>query len=603
MNLHKLFSDFPKIPKEEWKAKATGDLKGSDFNKKLVWKTDEGFDVQPFYTPEDLDETKILSRQDFCKASAGAWTRYVEVNVTDMIKANEEAHEMLEFGANGFLFRLKDTEHIEFDLLLNNLDLAENEVSFSLPVPSVTFTKAYFDYVRKKGVAASALKGFIESDILGWASLDNTRAEICELAEVVRLSLKYPGFKTVVIKSHAFANAGCNSTQEIAFTLNKLIDYIDLLLDKWLVPKELLDKILFHMAIGGDYFFEIAKLRALKLLLARIAPLYAGNTSCMRIMSSNSMWSKSALDPNVNLLRNTSEAMSAVLGGCDALLVQPHDKHCRTGNKFSQRIALNISNLLKEESYFDKVTDPTSGSYYIENLTTQLAESALDLLQKIEDKGGFIACYNSGIIQEKICEIRNQKQKDISSRKRVYVGSNKFPDPAETAPLNLRGRHSSKPGKLTLPQQHAAYQFEELKNRTLMHWQKAGSIPAVYMACFGDLAMRKTRSTFAGEFFGVAGFKVLDEVFFDSIDKAVEESTKSEADIVVMCSSDEAYVAEGTRFAKKFRSASKHKLLVVAGYPETVVEQLKNAGVDEFIHLRSNAIEVLGAFQCRLGIT
>lgn len=602
MNSHKLFSDFQKVTKEEWKAKATEDLKGGDFNKKLVWKTDDGFEVQPFYTPEDLDETKILRRQDFCKASAGAWTRYVEVDVTDMAKANKEAREMLQFGANGFLFRLKEMKHIDFDLLLKDLDLAENEVSFSLPAPSIKFTKAYFDFVSKKGIAEASVKGFIETDILGRTSFDNVKSGMCELAEVVRFSLKYPRFKTVVIKSHAFANAGCSTTQEIAFALNKLIAYIDLLLDKWLVPKELLDKVLFHMAVGGDYFFEIAKLRALKLLLSRIAPLYAGNTECIRIMSSNSIWSKSALDPNVNMLRNTSEAMSAVLGGCDALLIYPHDKHCRTGNQFSQRIALNVSNILKEESYFDKVTDPSSGSYYIENLTTQLAVNALDLLQDIESKGGFIDCYNSGVIQEKIRAIRTHKEKEIAFRKRIYVGSNKFPDPTEITPLNLRRRHGSKPEEVALPQRHATLQFEELKNKTLLHGQKTGLIPSVYLTCFGDPATRKARSAFAGEFFGLAGFKVLDDAFFSNIEEAAAKSAESEADIVVMCSSDETYVSDGIKFAETFRNISKGKLLVVAGYPEAVVDQLKNVGVDEFIHLRSNAVEVLTNFQQRLGI-
>jgi len=302
------------------------------------------------------------------------------------------------------------------------------------------------------------------------------------------------------------------------------------------------------------------------------------------------------------MLRNTSEGMSAVLGGCDALLIHPHDRYCRTGNKFSQRIALTVSNLLKEESYFDKVTDPSSGSYYIENLTSQLASNALHLLQEIEDKGGFIACYNSGIIQEKIRSVKSRKEKEISSRKRVYVGSNKFPDPTEVAPLNLRRRNSNKPEKVTLPPQHATLQFEELKNKTLTHGQRTGSVPSVFMACFGDPAMRKARSTFAGEFFGVAGFKVLNDVYFDSAEKAGDESAKSEADIIVMCSSDEAYVSGGISFAEKFKAVSKNKLLVVAGYPEAVEEQLRNAGVDEFVHLRSNAIEVLTAFQIKLGI-
>jgi methylmalonyl-CoA mutase len=416
----------------------------------------------------------------------------------------------------------------------------------------------------------------------------------------MKVTLPATAFKTLVLKSHAFINAGSNTVQELAFTLNKLTDYIDKLSAKDLAVSRIIENLLLHTAIGGDYFFEIAKLRSLRIILKSIIGLY-GIDVPIQILSSNSIWSKTYYDPNVNMLRNTTEAMSAVIGGCDALLTFPHDYSYAKPSRFSQRVALNISNLLKEESYFNKVADPAAGSYYIENLTSNLTENALNLFREVEENGGFIDSFSAGLIQERIELIRTRKEKEIASRKRVYVGTNKYPNLQEKAALReVNNKPKNKTGTPLLYPQHAARSFELLRDRTIRHFESTGFIPKVYLACFGNLAARKSRASFAAEFFGTAGFEIMGEFFFDDAQKAAEESAKSNADIVVICSSDLEYETYGVAFAELFKKVSKDKILVLAGYPEKIVEDLKKGGVDRFIHIKSDAIEILSDFQAKL---
>lgn len=594
----KLFTDFPGLTQKQWKEKAVEDLKGADYEKKLVWKTDDGFSVQPFYTIEDTEDKFLKNQYKFFTAESGrTWINYTEIKVEDIQQANKLALELQNFGAEGFLFKLESNDIPDFNTLLNGIDICKYAISFSIHKPSVAFLSKYLAYLIEKNIKATNVKGFLEADILENFVLRGCKIDVTELAEIIHLTKNYPGFQSLTIRSHAFVNAGSNTTQELAFTLNKLVDYIDLLSEAGLTPTEVINKVQFHMAISGDYFFEIAKLRAMRILLNGLMKLYGCNIST-KILSSNSVWSKSFYDPNVNMLRNTSEAMSAILGGCDALLTYPHDYSFQEPSSFSQRIALNVSNLLKSESYFDKVNDPSAGSYYLESLTKNIADAALNLFKETEKAGGFINAYKTGSITEKINKTRDLKEKEIASRKRVYVGVNKYPDLQEKTPLDSHVASAN-----VLKPQRATRLFEELKSKTIVEAQKTGKTPSVYLACFGDLAMRKARATFASEFFGTAGFDIIEEAFFKTPQQAAELSAISSADIVVMCSSDSEYETEAAAFATKFKSLAKGKLLVLAGYPENIVNELMNSGVDGFIHVRSNAIDVLTAFQKMINAT
>ncbi len=615
MSSKKLFSEFPPVSKEQWVAKATEDLKGGDFQKRLVWRTYEGFDIQPFYTLEDLEGKELVNNlskafaRDENATGARSWVNYAEVLVDDEAKANKVALENLdERGADGIVFNLDGRETVDFDTLLKGIEVIYCAVSFKGAACAGKLTEGYFAYLNKKGVDLKKVNGYVYNDPIGtWTVSGKEPCYKC-LAKAIKIASAAPGFYPLTVCSDPFVNAGSNYTQELAFTLAKLTDYIDKLEAEGVTAKEVFGNAMPIMGLNTDYFFEIAKFRALRALWIEFEALY--NTGLdpksVKIGAESSVWAVAKYDPYVNMLRSTTEGMSAVLGGVDALAIAPYDSTFEQPTSFSSRIALNISHLLKEESYFDKVVDPAGGSYYIENLTNTLIEKALELFKTTEAAGGFIAQFAEGKIQEQIAKVREAKRKDIAQRKQAYVGVNRYPNTKEILddPQCCGGKkcHEKPEGLELLPSQHAAKPFECLRQRTEMYAKESGRRPKVFLAGYGNPAMRTARATFSGDFFGVAGFEILPEGVYPDAVTAGKESAKADAEIVVICSSDDDYVASAADFARAFKAAAPGKMLVVAGYPADVVDDLKAAGVDDFIHVKVNALEALKGYQEKLGI-
>lgn len=594
LNLQQTFSP---LSKEEWKQKVIEDLKGADFDRKLVWKTYEGIPVQPFYTQEDTEGKALPSdKLNLPEETTRTWVNYLEITVEDASEANRLAVKMLDFDTTGILFYLKNPESTDLNTLLQNLPLASLQVSFKTATPNADVLQQYVAYCQKNCVALDDIKGFYQADVLENYALTGAIPDFTPYAEVIKVTQTLPNFFGITLPSHAFADSGANNVQEIAFLANKLVDYLtELTVLTGLDAKTLLKEVLFNTAIGGDYFFEISKLRALRLVYQTVAQTYGLAEAKATILASSGLWTKSLFDPNVNLLRNTTEAMAALLGGCDALLIQPHNSSFEKPSDFSHRIALNLSNLLKGESHFDKVIDPAAGSYYIENLTENIAQKAWELFQQVENKGGFAAAFEAGFITESIQATASQKLKDISARKKVFVGTNKYPNATENISVT-EIEHLNNDATVLSPQR-ATQAFDALRLRTLQHQTATGYIPKVYMACFGNLAMRKARATFAAEFFGVAGFQMLGEFTAPDLQQLASNAAKSEADIVVMCAADPDYETDAATFAAAFKAKAPNKQLVLAGYPAAIVDELTTVGVDSFIHIKVNAIDALTEYQ------
>jgi len=615
MSSKKLFSEFAPVSKEQWIAKATEDLKGADFQKKLVWRTYEGFDIQPFYTIEDLAGRELVTNlnrafaRDENATGARSWVNYTEVLVEDEAKANQIAlADLDERGADGIVFNLNGRETVDLETLLKGIEVACCAVSFKQAGCPGKFTEAYFAYLKAKGVDLNKVTGYLYNDPIGtWTTTGKEPCYKC-LAKAIRAASAAPHFYALTICSAPFVNAGSNYTQELAFTLAKLTDYIDKLEAEGVTAKEVFENAMPLMGMNTDYFFEIAKFRALRALWIELEALY--NTGMdpknVKIGAESSVWAVAKYDPYVNMLRSTTEGMSAVLGGVDALAIAPYDSTFEQPTSFSSRIALNISHLLKEESYFDKVVDPAAGSYYIENLTDTLIEKALELFKATEAAGGFVAQFAAGNIQQQIAQVRQAKRADIAKRKQAYVGVNRYPNTKEVLedPQCCGGKkcQAQPEGLELLPCQHAAKPFECLRQRTEMYAKVSGRRPKVFLAGYGNPAMRTARATFSGDFFGVAGFEILPEGVYADAATAGAESAKVDAEIVVICSSDDDYVASAADFARAFKAAAPDKMLVLAGYPADVVEDLKAAGVDDFIHVKVNALEALKGYQEKLGI-
>ncbi|MEO6547112.1 MAG: methylmalonyl-CoA mutase family protein [Ferruginibacter sp.] len=598
-NQPKLFSAFAPVSKQTWKDTAIADLKGGDFDKQLVWKTMEGIDVQPFYTAEDLQN--IPNFRDNTSVKKRRWTNFVEVEVDEDIQANNFILRMIEFGVTGILLTITDPQKTDLNILLKGIDPTSIEIAFKLQKPSPELIQRYFNYLAKLDINLAAVRGFVQSDILEEWSLTGAAPDFKALAAQLTITNAAVNFKGLMLSSHAFVNAGSGIVQECAFLLNKLTDTIEALENEGLQREDIMPQLGIHLAITGEYFLEMAKIRAMRNVLYAVLKCYNIPVPYIPILSSSSIWSKSLYEPTVNMVRNTTEAMSAVLGGCDALLIHPHNSTYQQPDEFSHRIAVNISNLLKEEAYFDKVANPVAGSYYIETITCQLAEKIEQLFRQTETAGGYNKSIRQGLIQQQISVLRQQKEEEIATSKKIYVGTNKYvssqqPAIVKDTPATVI-THEASP---LLQPQRATKKFEQLRRATIKNFDQTGKIPTVYLACLGDAAMIHSRTAFAVEFFITAGFEITGLFVFKASKTAAEESATSDADIVVICATDEEYETGVKTFATTFRHLNNRKKLILAGNPGASLQGLQEAGINDCIHQKTNVVDFITALQNEL---
>lgn len=346
---------------------------------------------------------------------------------------------------------------------------------------------------------------------------------------------------------------------------------------------------------------EIARLRAGRLLWAQIVKAFGPQKDCsarMIVHAETASYNKTVYDSHTNLLRTQTEAMSAALGGTWSITVLPFDAMYQEPTLFSERIARNQQILLKEESYIDKITDPAGGSYYIENLTASLAEHAWKMFLEIQDKGGFLQAVGQGIIQQKVREMSNRRDQNIALRRDNLLGVNQYPNFGEVINQELPGSvfeacDFTVEGAVveTLKPYRGASAFEALRYKT-DQFSKLNGRPLVFMLTIGNPAMRKARAQFASNFFAVAGFEVMDNNGFDTVEEGLTAAEAAGANIIVVCSSDEEYALLLPVLAAKI----KDEILVVAGNPACRPE-LEAIGVKNFIHVRSNLLEELLSYQ------
>jgi methylmalonyl-CoA mutase len=466
-----LGDDFPPVSTATWEAAILKDLKGADYDKRLVWRSDEGLAVRPYYRSENLADLGVQTGSlpgqfPFVRGDGKAW----KIDQQDVPRDAIRVDLVLEAGAGA---------------------------------------------IQQLGIALSA----------GVEKL----AQLCE---------------------------------------DRPVD---------IAAREME----FVFAVGSTYFFEIAKLRAARMLWAQAVEAFAPSdlNSCrMNLHVRTSLLNKNFCDPYTNVLRATTEAMSAAIGGCETLMVQPFG--------FEEHLALGVQRVLAEEAHLNAVADPAGGSYYVESLTAALAREAWKLFQRIEASGGYTQALSAGWLAEEIAKSRAAREKAVSLRRKALVGVNNYPDlngkPLEIVPI-------AKTDPAPFPQFRLSEPFEKIRERTLRHVREAGHAPKVLLLKRGDVKMRTARANFALNFLGCAGFDITES---DSEDYAA-----SNADLLVLCSSDLEYL----QFAKEVCSAVKVPV-IVAGNPKDQVDALKAVGVHGFIHIASDAVETLTEWQNRLGM-
>ena len=614
-NKEKLFTEFQAPTTQEWLDKIEVDLKGADFQKKLVWRTNEGFNVQPFYRREDLANLKtpdaLPGEFPFVrgnKKDSNEWYVRQNIKVDDPVEANKKALDILNKGIDSIGFRFGgDMVSPSFiETLLKDIRLDIVEVSYrTCPRHAVELAEILVKYFEKQGYDKEKIVGGVGFDPIDkmLQKGKDTTPMLAQLPKLVETLKDYPNLRCVMVHSDTLNNAGAYIVQELGYALAWGNEYLQELVDAGVDADTAAKSIKFYMGISENYFMEIAKFRAARLLWAQIVKQYEPKCDCackMIINASTSTYNQTLFDSYVNLLRSQTEAMSAALGGVHSMVVTPFDAPYEKATDFSERIARNQQLLIKEESHFNRIVDPSAGSYYIEHLTDALAQEAWKIFLKIEDEGGFLEAVKKGIVQDDINATNVKRHGDAAKRKEFLLGTNQFPNfteksegkRAQGAACCCHG-DGCEPTFKKLETTRLAADFEDLRIHT-----EETKVPTAFMLTIGNLAMRQARAQFSCNFLACAGYKVIDNLGFKTVEEGVDAALKANADIVVICSSDDEYAEYAI---PAFKYLNGRAMFVVAGAP-ACMDDLKAAGIENFIHVRCNVLDTLKEYNQKLGI-
>ena len=609
----KLFTEFPPVPTEKWEEVITADLKGADYERKLVWKTGEGFNVRPYYRAENLEGIKFLGSQagefPYVRGTHAhnRWRVHQTVSVVCPKEANAEALKILNAGVDslGFCIASADFSAADLDMLLKDICIPAVEITFC-GEKMANVAELVLAKVEKEGIAKEDVRiAFcIDPLVKGLSSKGdfcspNGEKCIARIVELIHKTKEYKHVRIVTVAGQTFGNSGSTIVEELAFTLSAGHDYLVRLTDAGLDVDAAARKLRFSVSVSSNYFMEIAKFRAARMLWANIVKGYgpAKNCACkMHIHAETSRWNQTVYDPYVNMLRGTTEAMSATIAGVHSLEVMPFDASFENPTEFSKRIARNVELLLKNESHFDQVVDPAGGSYYVENLTQSIAAEAWKLFLEIEEKGGYTEAYKAGLIVERIKASAAAKDKNIATRRQTLLGANQYPNFTEVAGKEITAESVTRKqaeGNVLVPYR-GAMAFEEMR----LQVDRSGKEPKAFMLTCGNLGMARARSQFSCNFFACAGIKVIDNTYFKSIEEGAKAALESKAQIVVVCASDDDY-AEAAPKVKELLGGK--AILVVAGAPACAPE-LEAQGITNFINVKSNVLETLKFYLKEMGI-
>ena len=616
-NKEKLFSEFQAPTTQEWLDKIEVDLKGADFQKRLVWRTNEGFDVQPFYRREDLANLKtpdaLPGEFPFVrgnKKDSNEWYVRQNIKVDDPVEANQKALDILNKGVDSIGFRFGgDKVSAEFlETLLKDIRLDIVEVSYrTCPRHALELAQLLVKYFEKHGYDKEKIVGGVGFDPIDkMLQKGKDTTPLLEVAPQLVETLKdYPNLRCIMVHSDTLNNAGAYIVQELGYALAWGNEYLQQLVDAGVDADSAAKSIKFYMGISENYFMEIAKFRAARLLWAQIVKQYEPKCDCacqMIINATTSTYNQTLFDSYVNLLRSQTEAMSAALGGVHSMVVAPFDGVYEKPTDFSERIARNQQLLIKEEAHFDRIVDPSAGSYYIEHLTDALAQEAWKIFLKVEEEGGFLQAVKNGTVQDDINATNVKRHGDAAKRKEFLLGTNQFPNFTEKSEgkraLNAAccchgGEHQCEASFKKLETTRLAADFEDLRIHT-----EETKVPTAFMLTIGNLAMRQARAQFSCNFLACAGYKVIDNLGFKTVEEGVDAALEAKADIVVICSSDDEYAEYAI---PAFKYLNGRAMFVVAGAP-ACMDDLKAAGIENFIHVRCNVLETLKEYNAKLGI-
>jgi len=697
------FNEFPPTPYEEWRKAIDKVLKGAPFEKRLITKTYEDIDLQPMYRQEDIEGLPHLDGlpgfAPYLRATTpmgyatSSWDVAQEMPYSTPAAFNAALKADLERGQNAVNIVLDrptlagvDADQAEADdvgkgglsissvadlaAALEGVDLEKTPIFIQASTSALTFTALLAALLKQQGKSLDKVRGAIGMDPLGQLArdgrlprdLDGIYEVMAQLATWAKSHA--PQLRTITVQGHPYHNGGASATQELAFALATAVDYLRALQARGLSIDEAAPRFRFALSIGSNFFMEIARLRAARVLWAKIVQAFGGDEESqkMRLHARTSAWNQTVYDPHVNLLRATTEAFSGAVGGCDSLHISPFDELLRVPDEFARRVARNTHTVLREESHVTKTVDPAGGSWYVETLTDAVARKTWGIFQEIEKQGGMAKALAAGWPQNQVADTASKRAANIAKRKDIFVGTNMYPNLKETriepvpadawavqneraealkaaraqanagnkqAALDALAKASSvdaaiqaaaagatlgeiaqaaranaKPGPTinSIRAQRGAQAFESLRQKTESFAARTGQPPQVFLANMGPLTQHKGRADFTTAFVGVGGFETIYPEGFDSPDAAADAALASNAKAVVICSTDATYPDIVPALTQKLKKANPELLVLLAGYPAEHVDAFKAAGVDDFIHLAANCQNLLTTLQKKMGV-
>ncbi len=656
-----LFSAFPPVPDEAWEQQIRQDL-GAGFAERLTWKApSNGVDVYAYYRAENtaaLGDGAPLSRSG---AAGNAWRIRQDLSHPDLGEANRHAREALDGGAtdlglaieadDGALRGLPLQRPRDVERLLDGIALEETPLHLDAGHATPALLAMLLVEAERRGLNPDVLHGSAAYDPLATlARRGALPADAYDRAAqlVAHAAERLPHLRTLAADARPYHDAGASAVDELACALAAASEHFARLAERGVAPAEVVQTLHFVVPVGTSFLVEISKLRALRLLYRQVAETYLPeeeDAPPAHVHAVTSRREATVYDPHANLLRATTEAAAATLGGCDVLSVRPYDAALRAPSDFSQRLARGTQLVLQHEAGFARVADPAAGAYYVEAVTEKLARAAWTRFQEIEAEGGLLETLQSGSVQKKIAQTRAKRVAAVAERRRVLVGTNQYPRtdekalpkiedtrlarvPFETAGYTLPPNAS--PAELRqaftdgatlgdvlaaedaaeqitaepLPTFRAAEAFEKLRLRTERRAQEGSARAVVFLLPFGPRGMRSARANFARNLFGCAGFLVEEGAAgYDPPAEGVEAARASGAEIVALCSADDAYAEHSPALCQQLKALDPAPLVVIAGRQDGHVENaLRQAGADGFIYKGQNALDTLERYQRRLGI-
>lgn len=580
---------------ETWRQKSEESLKGKSIAS-LTKNTYENILLKPLYSKEDIElknTGQFPSQSDFRRGQdtlgylSSAWKVAQRIDAENGEELRKKLHASFERGQTAISFQLEESNLKDFETIIEGI-----YSTFDFSIEAGQHQAEVLSKLSKLP-HCDKVSGYIARDLLQSTSSGKLKQEYDSWAEMIQsIEKKIPNLRTILVDTSVYHKAGANAVQELAATLSTGVQHLQELLDRGMSPQKILSKLVFKFSIGANFFMEIAKLRAARMIWSKIVEAYGANPEehKMVISAETSTFTKTAYDPYVNLLRAGNEAFAAVLGGVQFLHVSPFNEPEGTTTPFSDRIARNTQLILKEEAHLKNIVDPAGGSWYVESLTNELAEKAWALFLQIEEKGGMAEVLKTGWIQEHISEVMKKRNEDIFKRKQSIIGTNIYANLNDHPLQNVL--ESSKVNQ-ALPNIRLSEPFEKLR-KTAEKLKQSGNEPKVGLICVGELKEHKARADFMTGFLAPGGIQAVKSANIDHLEFALQFIQESNLHHYVLCGTDRQYDELALQLVHLIKTNHPHVRLYLAGLPEERKQvALQQAGIERFIHVKSNCYEIL----------